>query len=53
MLLRNVNTGGLEVYDILNNQITNAAFMGTIGPNWQYSATASNSLCLPHALLLS
>jgi hypothetical protein len=23
MLLRNVNTGGLEVYDIHNNQITN------------------------------
>ena len=27
------NTGGLEVYDISNNQITNAAFMGTVGMN--------------------
>jgi hypothetical protein len=44
MLWHNVNSGGFEVYDIRNNQITNAAFMGTIGPNWQYSATASNSL---------
>jgi hypothetical protein len=36
-LLRNVNTGGLEVYDIHNNQITNAAFMGAVGLNWQFS----------------
>jgi hypothetical protein len=27
MLLRNSNTGGLEVYDINSNQITNAAFI--------------------------
>jgi hypothetical protein len=25
----------LEVYDIRNNQITNAAFMGTVGLDWQ------------------
>ena len=31
MILRNTNTGGLEVYDINNNQITGAAFMGTVG----------------------
>jgi hypothetical protein len=31
----NTSTGGLEVYDINNNQITNAAFMGTVGLNWQ------------------
>jgi hypothetical protein len=37
MLLRNSNTGGLEVYDIANNAITNAAFIGTIGLNWQFS----------------
>src|SRR5437764_15297870 len=35
MILRNVNTGGLEVYDINNNQITGAAFMGTVGLDWQ------------------
>jgi len=31
------NTGGLEVYDISNNQITNAAFIGTVGLDWQFS----------------
>ena len=35
MILRNVNTGGLEVYDIDSNQITGAAFMGTVGLDWQ------------------
>ena len=37
MFLRNSNTGGLEVYDIANNQITNAAFIGTVGLDWQFS----------------
>src|SRR5438270_12753961 len=40
MLLRNVNTGGLEVYDVANNQITNAAFLGTIGLDWQFAGIA-------------
>jgi hypothetical protein len=40
MLLRNVNTGGLEVYDISNNQITGAAFLGTIGLDWQFAGVA-------------
>jgi hypothetical protein len=31
MMLRNSKTGGLEVYDINNNAITNAAFIGTVG----------------------
>jgi len=35
MILRNTNTGGLEVYDIDSNQITGAAFMGTVGLDWQ------------------
>ena len=35
MMLRNVNTGGVEVYDIANNQITGASFMGTVGLDWQ------------------
>jgi hypothetical protein len=35
MLLRNSKTGGFEVYDISNNNITNAAFLGTVGLNWQ------------------
>jgi hypothetical protein len=35
MILRNTTTGGLEVYGIGNNQITGAAFMGTVGLDWQ------------------
>src|SRR2546430_16443969 len=35
MMLRNTKTGGLEVYDIDNNQITGAAFLGTVGLDWQ------------------
>jgi hypothetical protein len=35
MVMRNTKTGGLEVYDIANNQITGAAFMGTVGLDWQ------------------
>jgi hypothetical protein len=38
--LRNVNTGGLEVYDINTNQLTGAAFLGTVGLNWQYAGIA-------------
>jgi hypothetical protein len=37
MLLRNSSTGGFEVYDIANNNITNAAFLGNvawIGRSW-------------------
>jgi hypothetical protein len=30
-ILRNTSTGGLEVHDINSNQITGAAFMGTVG----------------------
>src|SRR5215475_12321491 len=43
MLLRNSNTGGLEVYDINNNHITNAAFIGTIGLDWQFSGVGNFS----------
>jgi hypothetical protein len=39
MILRDSSTGGLEVYDInSNNQITNAAFMGMVGLDWQVAA---------------
>ena len=27
----------MEVYDIANNTITNAAFIGTVGLDWQFS----------------
>ena len=43
MLLRNTSTGGLEVYDIANNQIINAAFIGTVGPEWQFSGVGNFS----------
>jgi hypothetical protein len=36
-------TGGLEVYDIANNQITNAAFIGTVGLDWQFSGVGNFS----------
>jgi hypothetical protein len=34
LLLRNNNTGGLEIYNINNNQLTGAAFLGTVGLEW-------------------
>ena len=40
MILRNVNTGGLEVYNIANNQITGSAFLGTVGLDWQFAGIA-------------
>ena len=40
MMLRNVNTCGVEVYDINNNQITGANFMGTVGLDWQLGGFA-------------
>jgi hypothetical protein len=30
----------LEVYDINNNQLTNAAFIGTVGLEWQFAGIA-------------
>jgi hypothetical protein len=43
LLLRNVNTGGLQLYDINNNQITGSAFLGPVGLDWQYAGiTAAN-----------
>jgi hypothetical protein len=41
LLLRNSTTGGLEVYDINNNQITGAAFLGTVGLDWQFAGIAA------------
>jgi hypothetical protein len=35
MIMRNTTTGGFELYDIANNQITGAAFLGTVGLDWQ------------------
>jgi len=41
LLLRNGKTGGLELYDINNNQLTGAAFIGTVGLDWQFAGIGS------------
>jgi hypothetical protein len=33
----------LEIYAIANNQITNAAFIGTVGFDWQFSGVGNFS----------
>jgi hypothetical protein len=43
MILRNTTTGGLQVYDVNNNQITGSAFMGTVGLDWQIIAVGNFS----------
>ena len=35
LVLRNVNSGAFEVYDIANSQITGAASLGSVGLEWQ------------------
>jgi hypothetical protein len=37
MILRDINTGDLQVYNIDNNEIIGSAFLGTIGLDWQFS----------------
>jgi hypothetical protein len=34
MLMHDSNTGAFEVYDISNNQVTSAAAMGAVAPEW-------------------
>jgi hypothetical protein len=41
-VLRNVNTGALEIYNIANNQITGAALLGTVGLDWQLGGFAAD-----------
>jgi hypothetical protein len=41
-VLRNVNTGAFEVYDIANNQLTGAANLGQIGLGWQLGGFAAD-----------
>jgi len=43
MVLRNVNTGAFEVYDIANNQITGASALGSVGLDWQVGGFAANA----------
>jgi hypothetical protein len=35
MIMRNVHSGALEVYDIANNALTSAFSMGAVGLDWQ------------------
>jgi hypothetical protein len=41
-VLRNVNTGQFEVYNVANNQITGAALLGTVGSDWQLGGFAAD-----------
>jgi hypothetical protein len=41
-VLRNVNTGAFEVYDIANNQLTGAASLGAVGTDWQLGGFAAD-----------
>jgi hypothetical protein len=40
MLMRNVNSGELLLYDIANNAITGATFLGPVGLDWQFAGVA-------------
>ena len=42
MLMRNTNTGAFEIFDIGNNQLTNAAPAGQIGNEWQSVGLAAD-----------
>ena len=42
LVLRNVNTGQFEVYDIANNQLTGAASLGAVGLDWQLGGFAAD-----------
>jgi len=40
LVLRNVNTGAFQVYNIANNQLTGSAPLGTVGLDWQLGGFA-------------
>jgi hypothetical protein len=42
LVLRNVNSGAFEVYNIANNQITGAASLGQVGLDWQLGGLAAD-----------
>ena len=43
LVLRNVNTGQFEVYNIANNQITGAVSLGQVGLEWQLGGLAAEA----------
>jgi hypothetical protein len=44
MILRNSNTGALEVYDIANNALAGAYSAGAVGLNWEVGGIAPDAL---------
>jgi hypothetical protein len=43
LVLRNVNTGAFQVYNIANNQLTGSASLGAVGLDWQLGGFAANA----------
>jgi hypothetical protein len=43
MILRNVNTAALQVYNITNNQVTGSKPLGAVGLDWQFSGVGDFS----------
>ena len=41
-MLRNVNTGAFQVYNIANNQLTGAAPLSAVGLDWQLGDFAAD-----------
>jgi hypothetical protein len=42
LVLRNVNTGQFEVYDVAGNTLVGAANLGTVGLDWQLGGFAAD-----------
>ena len=49
LVLRNVNTGQFEVYDIAGNTLLGAASLGTVGLDWQLGGFAADPPSSPGA----
>jgi hypothetical protein len=43
LVLRNINTGAFQVYNIANNQLTGSASLGAAGLDWQLGGFAANA----------
>jgi hypothetical protein len=42
LVLRNVNSGQFEVYDVAHDRITGASLLGAVGLDWAADVVASN-----------
>jgi hypothetical protein len=42
LVLRNVNSGAFEVYNIINDQLVSAASLGQVGLDWQLGGFAAD-----------